>query len=160
MPGASAVRTTADARPVDPGTGVTFVTQEANALREALARPGCPHRLLRVMRRQDRAHESWLALVARARRRGDADLADEIIDLYGFHGRLAGCLEKGFDPSLHPLVERHLRRLLMAELSRLTARAVRGLADQASAAGQPHTRGGRPSVVPCGSRRRDGSPRR
>lgn len=156
MRSASAARATATGTPVDHRTAVTFVTQEADALRAALARPGCRHSWVRAMRRQDRAHERWLALVARARRRGDAALAGQLVDLYRFHGQLAGCLERGFDPALHPVLERHLRSLLITELQRLTARAVRGLASHAASSGS----GTRSSVVPCGSRRRGGSPRR
>lgn len=111
---------------VDVIEAVAFVEQEACLLRTALARPSEQAAEV-VLAAQDRAHASWLALVSGVSRGGDPGLAEELTRLYGFHGRLAGWLERGADPLLGGTVVPLLRLLLVDELRGKTGGAVQGL---------------------------------
>lgn len=109
---------------LDPLSVVGFLQHQSGALRAALSRPRDRRCVQRAVRGQDHAHDAWLALIGRARRDGEHALGDDITALYSLHGRVAGSLERGFDPLLHPAMERRLRMLLIAQVEHLTARAV------------------------------------
>ncbi len=106
--------------PSDEADAEAFLRREATALEHALeAAPdeGVHPAVVEL------DHELWLALIATLHARGQHDAADEIGGLYGFHGRVLTCLERGVDPRLGAAVASRVQGLLVNELERRTTTA-------------------------------------
>lgn len=80
-----------------------------------------------VVRRHEAAHEAWVSTVAALRAHVDDELIQQVIDLYGFHGRVAGGLAGERSMRLEGRIEEGVRRILADQLDQMTARLVERL---------------------------------
>lgn len=85
----------------------------------------------------DASHAQWLALIAALRAVDDTATAASISAVYAFHGRVAGCLERGPDPRLSKEVCADVRALLASRLEELTQTAVEGVTSSGVARKDP-----------------------
>lgn len=122
---------------LDPVRAVDFLERRACDLRHALARPEQPEAIASLRQRQADNHEGWLNLIGVLDRASGRDVADQVTTLYGFHGRVAACLERGLDPRLGAQVAARVRVQLLTELQDRTAAAVSAVLDRASAMAHP-----------------------
>ena len=120
--------------PFDPVQAVDFIERRACDLRHALARPDDPAAVESLKAHQAASHEGWLNLIHSLADGDTAVLVDQIATLYGFHGRVAACLERGLDPRLGPQVAVRVRVQLMTELQQRTSAATAALLAQPPAA--------------------------
>ena len=121
----------------DPFKAVDFLESRACDLRHAMARPDRPDAIAALRDRQAASHEGWLSLIGVLDRVAGAYVAEQVAGLYGFHGRVAACLERGLDPRLGPQVAVRVRVQLLAELQARTGATVAAVLEQTSAAGHP-----------------------
>lgn len=77
-----------------------------------------------VTRRHEAAHEAWVSTVAALRDHVDEDIVQQVIDLYGFHGRVAGGLAGERSLRLEGPVEVGVRRILGDQLDQMTERVL------------------------------------
>jgi hypothetical protein len=103
-----------------PGHAVCgFLTSQASWLAHGLDCADDPTAVGVVLARHDASHERWLAVIAQLDLH-DEETASQLAGLYAFHGRIAGCLERGPDRRLGPEVHVEVRRLLSRRLSAMT----------------------------------------
>ena len=121
----------------DPFTAVDFLECRACDLRRAMARPHRPDAIEALRDRQAASHEGWLSLIGVLDRVAGPHVAEQVAGLYGFHGRVAACLERGLDPRLEPQVAVRVRVQLLAELQARTGTTVAAVLDRTSAVAHP-----------------------
>ncbi len=121
----------------DPFTAVDFLESRACDLRHAMARPERPDVIDALRDRQAASHEGWLRLIGVLDEIAGPHVAEQVAGLYGFHGRVAACLERGLDPRLGPQVAVRVRVQLLAELQARTGATVAAVLDQTSAVRHP-----------------------
>lgn len=114
-------------RQIDIDTATLFLRAQASWLRQGLERSADPAAVGIVLGSHDASHESWLALIGLVERL-DADVAEALSTLYGYHGRVVGSLERGFDTRLDADVLCEVRRMLSDRLEQLTDEAAARLA--------------------------------
>ena len=118
---------------LDPVWAVDFLERRACDLRHALARPDCPDAIASLRARQADSHEGWLNLIGVLDRGSGPEVAEQVATLYGFHGRVAACLERGLDPRLGPQVAARVRVQMLSELQHRTADTVSSLLERVAA---------------------------
>lgn len=120
IPAATAVRE----RPLDREAAMLFLRAQASWLRRGLRLSHDPVEVGVVLGTHDRSHESWVELIAAVDRSVDREASAMVSALYGLHGRVAGCLERGMDLRLKPEVRDQVRRLLADRLTAMTETAI------------------------------------
>lgn len=113
-----------DRAALDREAAARFLRQQCTGLSGGLARACVPWAAARVLAAHDASHPQWLALIAALQTVGDTSAAGLVSTLYAFHGRVAGCLERGPDPRLSTAVCADVRALLGSRLQELTERAI------------------------------------
>ncbi|HVL98893.1 MAG TPA: hypothetical protein VM324_06360 [Egibacteraceae bacterium] len=114
----------AGSRQFDPGAVELFLRAQSAWLGQGLARALDPVAVRIVLAAHDASHPSWLGVIAATQQALGAAPGQALAGLYAFHGRVAGCLERGPDPLLDALVAEGVRRLLSVRLAALTEAAV------------------------------------
>ncbi|MDP9405817.1 MAG: hypothetical protein M3O86_04330 [Actinomycetota bacterium] len=100
-------------------------------MRRGLDRASDPVAVALVLGAHDRSHERWLRLVATVTR-GCGDAAGQrVAALYGFHGQVAGSLERRACELLDPPVAREVRRMIAGRLDDLTEATVTAITEAA-----------------------------
>lgn len=117
---------------VDRGAAELFVRAQSSWLSRGLTRARDPVAARLVLTVHDRAHESWLALIAAANRELPPDAATRLAALYTFHGHVAGVLEQFVD-RWNLAVPQDVCEDLQERLEELTESAVDALAAPAIA---------------------------
>jgi hypothetical protein len=110
---------------LDTDAAVLFMRAQAAWLHKGLQHAEDPTAVGIVLGAHDTSHESWLGLIAAVHRSLGAAAASEVSRLYGFCGRVVGCLERGPQHRLEPDVTTQVHRLLANRLTSLTEAAVR-----------------------------------
>jgi hypothetical protein len=118
-------------RALDAAAASTFLQSQGRWLVHALDHMEAPDVVGTVLGVHDASHESWLELIADLERFDEATATD-IAALYGYHGRVVGCLERGLDPLLSSTVQRQIRHMLSRRLDGMTSRAVELVRDLAA----------------------------
>lgn len=106
-----------------------FLRSQQDLLRRGLEEAGDDTVVAEVADRHDASHESWLSTIAALREYAPAEVTDQVLDLYAFHGRVAGGLAGERSLRLPGPVETGVRRILADQLDQLTDRAVAALED-------------------------------
>jgi hypothetical protein len=121
---------TADAvlvQPLDRTAAATFLRAQASWLRRGLRLVGDAVEVGLVLGTHDASHESWVDLIAAVERALGEEAAQKLSQLYAFHGRVAGSLDRGMDLRLDEGVRAQVRRMLADRLTELTEEAVAAL---------------------------------
>lgn len=113
-----------DQAALDRDAAAGFLRQQCTGLSDGLAQACVPWAATRVLATHDASHPQWLALIAALQAVGDTSTAGLVSTVYAFHGRVAGCLERGPDPRLSEGICADVRALLASRLHELTERAV------------------------------------
>ncbi len=111
----------------DAPAAIAFLESEARTLRWALANASEAGVDQYVLRSQEVAHESWLALIGSVTQSEHVELAEQILTLYGFHGWVCGRLERGFTAVVEHELQERLRALWVTRLCRLTRSTIEGI---------------------------------
>lgn len=111
-------------RTLDQDAAARFLREQCASLRAGLEKACDAAAVTRVLSVHDASHQAWVELISAVHdTRGDA-AARTVANLYVFHGRLAGSLERGPHPGLSATVCAEVRALLDAHLGQLTDAAV------------------------------------
>lgn len=105
-----------------------FLRAQASWLRRGLRLADNPTEVGLVLGTHDASHESWVALIAEIERTLGAEAAGTVAQLYGFHGRIVGSLERGMDLRLDTTIQGQVRRMLADRLTQMTEEAIAVLA--------------------------------
>lgn len=101
----------------------TFLESQRDLLLHGL-KHACDDDLVRaVTARHDASHEAWVSTVATLRRHASPAITDSVIELYGFHGRVAAGLAGEQSLRLDGPIETGVRRILADQLDSMTAAA-------------------------------------
>lgn len=117
-------------RPPPPGrqvvmdAAVSFLDGQRRLLRSGLDDPTDDAVVADVARRHEAAHEAWVSTVAALRDHVDDEVIQHVIDLYGFHGRVAGGLAGERSIRLEGPIEAGVRRILADQLDQMTERVI------------------------------------
>ncbi|MEX0659633.1 MAG: hypothetical protein WD080_10920 [Egibacteraceae bacterium] len=122
---------------LDRNAAARFLTQQCTGLSDGLAQACVPWASTRVLTAHDASHPQWLALIAALQAVGDTSTAALVSTVYAFHGRVAGCLERGLDPRLSTAVCADVRALLASRLHELTEQAVGAVTSPVGADQEP-----------------------
>lgn len=101
-----------------------FMRAQSSWLRRGLRHADDPTAVGIVLGAHDASHESWLGLIAAIERIVGPEPAAELAALYGFHGRVVGCLEQGVDRRVPHEVADAMREGLAERLAELTEAAI------------------------------------
>lgn len=137
LPASPEAPTEVERRPFDAEVATLFLRAQASWLCRGLRRAGDPIAVRLVLGSHDACHGRWLTLIDHAGQSLRPDIAHQLAELYAYHGRVAGSLERGVDGRLDPEVADNVRALLAAQLSRLTEAAIDRLRRAADANGPP-----------------------
>lgn len=108
------------AEELDPAGAALFLRAQASWLRRGLRLADDATEVGVVLGTHDSSHESWVTLIAAVSHDLGPGAAAEVSQLYGFHGRVVGSLERGMDLRLEPEVQRQVRRMLAERLTDMT----------------------------------------
>jgi hypothetical protein len=111
----------------------TFLRSQQQLLRRGLDEAGDDAVVAEVTAGHDASHEAWLSTISALRDHVPAAVTDEVLDLYGFHGRVAGGLAGERSLRLPGPIETGVRRILADQLDQMTDRVVATLEDLADA---------------------------
>lgn len=111
-----------------------FLHAQADCLHHGLDHADDPLVVRAVLRAHDTGHGTWLSVIAAAESAGSA-ATDALADLYGFHGRVAGALERRLADQPCASMDGGVRSLLSARLRRRTEDTVAALAGAARSSG-------------------------
>ena len=106
---------------------VAFLQGQRDLLRSGLDGATDDAVVADVTRRHDASHEAWVSTVGALRGHVSEDVVQQVIDLYGFHGRVAGGLAGERSMRLPGPIETGVRRILSDQLDQLTHQAVEQL---------------------------------
>ena len=106
---------------------VAFLEGQRDLLRTGLEGATDDAVVADVTRRHDASHEAWVSTVGALRGHVGEDVVQQVIDLYGFHGRVAGGLAGERSMRLAGPIETGVRRILTDQLDQLTHQAVEQL---------------------------------
>jgi hypothetical protein len=112
---------------LDAPAAAAFLRAQASWLRRGLRLATDPSEVGSVLGTHDASHGSWVSLIAEVERLVGDDAAQQVSQLYGFHGRVVGSLERGLDLRLDAGVQAQVRRMLAERLTQLTDEAVGAL---------------------------------
>jgi hypothetical protein len=115
-------------RPLDRTAAALFLRAQASWLRRGLALVDDAIEVGVVLRTHDASHEAWVDTIAAVERALGGEAAQKLALLYGFHGRVAGSLERGVALFVDEDVRAQVRRMLAERLTALTEEAVANLA--------------------------------
>lgn len=121
----------AASRGVDADATAAFLRAQAAWLRRGLVRAGDPVAVALVLAAHDRSHERWVRLVATVTRGCGAAAGQRVAALYGFHGHVAGSLERRACELLDPPLAREVRRMIAERLADLIEATVAAVTDAA-----------------------------
>jgi hypothetical protein len=110
--------------PADADAVASFLRCQSAHLRWALRAADACHDVAPLLARHDAAHATWITTISAVARSGDERSAELLASLYALAGRVAGCLERGFDPRLDQRVAHQVRVVLAAHLVALTETCV------------------------------------
>lgn len=120
-------RPSASARHVVIDAAASFLDSQRHLLRTGLEQATDEGVVADVVRRHEAGHEAWVSTVAALRDHVDDDVIQQIIDLYGFHGRVAGGLAGERSLRLEGTIEEGVRRILADQLDQMTTRVIEQL---------------------------------
>lgn len=114
-------------QPLDRTAAAMFLRAQASWLRRGLRLVGDAVEVGLVLGTHDASHESWVDMIAAVERGLGDEAAQKMAQLYAFHGRVAGSLERGMDLRLDETVRIQVRRMLADRLTELTEEAIAAL---------------------------------
>jgi hypothetical protein len=117
-------RSAIPARRVVVAAAVSFLRSQQRLLSGGLAGATDDRVAADVARRHDSSHEAWLSTIAALREHVPEEVADQVVALYGFHGRVAGGLAGEQSLRLDGPIEAGVRRILADQLGEMTDQAV------------------------------------
>lgn len=116
---------------LDARAASAFLQSQARWLAHALEHVESTEVVDTVLGMHDASHDRWLGLIAGVERT-DGDAAADLTAVYGYHGRVAGSLERGVAEPLGGGVRRRVCTLLARRLDQLTDEAVAIVEDLAA----------------------------
>lgn len=114
-------------QPLDRTAAAMFLRAQASWLRRGLRLVSDAVEVGIVLGTHDASHESWVDMIAAVERALGDDATQKMAQLYAFHGRVAGSLERGMDLRLDEAVRTQVRRMLADRLTELTEEAIAAL---------------------------------
>lgn len=103
---------------------VSFLESQRTLLRHGLDHAADDEMVELVTDRHDASHEAWVSTVAALRTHVPDDVTERVIELYGFHGRVAGGLAGERSMRLEGPIETGVRRILADQLDRMTEQVI------------------------------------
>lgn len=103
---------------------VSFLRSQQELLQGGLARATDESVVADVTRRHDASHEAWLSTISALRDHVPEHVSEQVVTLYGFHGRVAAGLAGEQSLRLEGPIEEGVRRILTDQLDQMTEQAI------------------------------------